>query len=93
MLRRVIAAIVMAVVMVGLSPISTQGVADIYRDANDCYTGESHEDALACSQGVVWAIGIATSAACGQLNASAGFFTMGFTWIVGAAYCGAIGTM
>ena len=91
-LKRVLAAVVMALVAGLAVPTETEAVADLYRDVACANSGDIESGGGDCTY-TVWATGTLAGAVCGKVSVGMGWFTWGATWIIGALYCGAVGTV
>ena len=90
-LKRLSVVVVVAALLVALAPTETLAVADIYRDAVSCSFEGSGD--WYCEDVVVWSIGVSANIACAGASTGMGWFTWGYTWIIGAFYCATAGTI
>lgn len=87
-----VVAVVSAALLIALTPTEAYAVADIYRDVVDCQHPD-HGGDWYCHTATIWAVGVTTSLACHGVTKGMGWFTWGYTWIIGGFYCAVTGTV
>lgn len=83
-------AVALVSVMITSMPVEVEAVADLYRHVSSC-DGTPSYGSNQCNHYIVYMFGFAGSTGCTGLTIGAGFFTMGYTWIIGGFYCGLAG--
>lgn len=89
----VVVAVTLAALMIGTMPVEIEAAADLYRHASSCDGTPSYggNTGVGCHAVIVFGFALLGGGACTAFNIGAGFFTMGYTWIIGHVYCGLAG--